>query len=116
MLKVNENARESSKSTRDLAMLAVKRERERVCTLTNFVGARSELLTCKNVSKPAMFIIYLEEGWGLLRYFQDPFLEGLGKIFRVIRNLKGGGASKTFVEANFCMSCVPYFLDLLLLA
>ena len=47
MLKVNENARESSKSTRDLAMLAVKRERERVCTLTNFVGARSELLTCQ---------------------------------------------------------------------
>ena len=80
-----------------------------------FVGTRSELLTCKNVSKPAMFIIYLEEGWGLLRYFQDPFLEGQGKL---IRSLKGEerGASKTFVEANFCMSCVPYFLDLLLLA
>ena len=66
-----------------------------------FVGTRSELLTCKNVSKPAMFIIYLEEGWGLLRYFQDPFLEGLGKIFRVIRNLKGGGHPKRFLKLIF---------------
>ena len=55
-----------------------------------FVGTRSELLTCKNVSKPAMFIIYLEEGWGLLRYFQDPFLEGQGKLIRSLKGEEGG--------------------------
>ena len=55
-----------------------------------FVGTRSELLTCKNVSKPAMFIIYLEEGWGLLRYFQDPFLEGQGKLIRNLKREEGG--------------------------
>ena len=37
-----------------------------------------------------MFIIYLEEGWGLLRYFQDPFLEGQGKLIRSLKGEEGG--------------------------
>ena len=54
---------------------------------------------------------------GAIAIFSRPIFGRSRKNFQSNSKFEGGGgASKTFVEANFCMSCVPYFLDLLLLA